>query len=378
MVTVRRATLQDREAIFRFIQQAYESRWQYKIPDRWQWEYVDNPFLANRQLPIWIAVEDDGRVVGQTCALVEPLKIGSTLTRVGWSVDTFLLPEYRGQGIGFQLQKANDEANPIFMSLSMTAANRKIKAGLGSVPIDPVPGFVRLIRYEPESIREAAVHRLAATRSGLAGVLKAVLRFLLLDRAAAVVLNAWVEARDRSRLPALDPAIQISPVEKFGPEMNSFWSKLSACFYAIVPRDEMYLNWKFVQQPLVKYARYIARRNGEICGYIILREGQPPERHLGVIADLMAWPEDESALLTLITFALHYFKKARVKDVMAASTISAYQKTLLELGFRQAKGAFPMFHCKLQGPEFEAALEPGRWFLGKADHDWDQYPVAHF
>ncbi len=97
MAVVRRATQADREAIFQFIQKAYPSRWQYKIPERWQWEYVDNPFLEGDELPVWIAVEDDGgpgaRVLGQTCALVEPLKIGSQVYRAGWSVDTFLLPE---------------------------------------------------------------------------------------------------------------------------------------------------------------------------------------------------------------------------------------------------------------------------------------------
>ena len=130
MVNVRRATIEDQNAIFEFIKMAYVGRWQYKIPERWQWEFIDNPFLFDDGLPIWIAVEEDGSVVGQTCALVEPIKIGEEVHKVGWSVDTFLLPEYRGQGIGFQLQKANDQANEIFMSLSMSKANRRIKSGL--------------------------------------------------------------------------------------------------------------------------------------------------------------------------------------------------------------------------------------------------------
>lgn len=376
MVIVKRATLDDKPAIYKFIQIAYENRWQYKIPERWQWEFVENPFLPDQLLPVWIAVEEDGRVVGQTCALVEPLKIGDEIHRVGWSVDTFLLPEYRGQGIGFQLQKANDEGNEIFMSLSMSKANRRIKAGLGSVPIDPVPAFTRLARYTPESIRAAIADRLSRGNDALKRIIILLFHLLFLDRLCSSLLNIQVHLQDRRQLPYLDENIALSRIDIFDQEINLLWDKVSPKFYAIVKRDDVYLNWKYVQQPYADYYKYIARRNGDICGYIIFRQGKSPERNIGVIADILALPEDVSTIRTMLSFAVLQLIQQRVKDIHAASTVPAYQEQLLKMGFKETKGAYPMFHYRIDSPVFKAAEEPGSWFLGKGDHDWDQYPLA--
>ncbi len=376
MITVRRATLEDKPAIFKFIQVAYPDRWQYKIPERWQWEYVDNPFLEGGELPVFIAVDEQGNVVGQTCTLVEPLKLGERICRVGWSVDTFLLPEYRGQGIGYQLQKANNEANPIFMSLDMSQTNRRIKAGLGSVPIDPVRQYYRLARYEPESIIAAVASRLARREGTARRWLAAVLHGLFLDRVGAALLNGWIELKDRRALRAGEPGLEIEQVESFGEEADRLWEKLSPCFYALVKRDQAFLNWKYTRQPFVKYALFTARRQGDICGILILRTGKPPERFLGIIADLFVAPEDEAAIRELLIFALRYFKAQKVKDVVAASSVAAYQKWFETLGFKPYKEAFPMFQCKYTPAECAAAQEPGHWLLGKSDHDWDQFPLA--
>ncbi|RPI30379.1 MAG: hypothetical protein EHM70_14035 [Chloroflexota bacterium] len=376
MITVRQATLVDRPAIFTFIRSVYENRWQYKIPERWEWEFVNNPYLESRSLPVWIAVDEDGRVVGQTCALVEPVKIGDRLCRLGWSVDTYLLREYRGQGLGFQLQKANDEGNPIFMSLSMTSANRRIKAGLGSVPLEPVAEFRRLIRYEPESIRAAAARRLEGNHSRLRKAVQAFFRWTLVDRILSAGLNLWLDARDLRKIPAPDPEVAVTPVAAFGPEIDTLWDKVSPHFYAIIQRDQAYLNWKYGSQPHVMYIKCIARKNQEVSGYIILRVGKPPERKVGIIADIFVEPKDRATLRALLAFALRYFKTERVKDVVAATTVKEYQACLLELGFKLSGEAVPMFHSKLEGMDVAAITQPGAWFFSKGDHDWDQFPLS--
>ena len=54
MVSVRQATLDDKQKIFEFIRLAYPNRWKYKIPERWEWEFELNPFCPPGQLPIWM------------------------------------------------------------------------------------------------------------------------------------------------------------------------------------------------------------------------------------------------------------------------------------------------------------------------------------
>ena len=77
MIEIRQATLSDKERIFDFLANAYQEMSCYKYPERWEWEYQHNPFVKDQNLPIWIAVENGEKIVGQICVMVEPLKIGT-------------------------------------------------------------------------------------------------------------------------------------------------------------------------------------------------------------------------------------------------------------------------------------------------------------
>jgi GNAT superfamily N-acetyltransferase len=376
MITIRRATLADKDAIFRFIQQVHADRWQYKIPERWQWEFVDNPFLKDDRLPIWIALDELGNVVGQACSLVEPLKIGNQIRRVGWGVDVFLLPDHRGQGTGYQLNYNNDQDHEIFLSLSMSKTIRRIKAGAGSVSLDPVPSYTRLLRFTPESLRTAVVKRLGATRKSMATILDKGLRWTLADRMAAGLLNLWQGLRDRQQLGTVDKGIRIIAVDRFGPEVNTFWEKVSHFFYAIIERKDGYLNWKYIQQPFVHYQKCMAMRKDDIVGYIIFRLGSPPERNVGIIADLLAAPDEPDTIRALYSYAIKWLKIAGAKDLLTATSVKAYQECLESLGFKKTREDVPMLHCKIEGLDCDRAHQPGSWFLGKGDHDWDQFPLA--
>lgn len=375
MVEVRRATLADKEALFAFIRQAYEGRWQYKIPARWEWLYVDNPYLAGPELPIWVAITETGEVVGQTCAMIEPLKIGTQQTLVGWSVDTFVLPTFRGKGLGYRLQEANDIANPLFMSMFMSAANRRIKEALGSISLDPVAAFDRPMRYTPEHVLAAIGDRLPM-RSASEGPLLGIIRRLGLDRALGRALTMRSERIDRALASQIPGDLEFQAIARFGEEADILWERLKPEFKALIIRDQKYLNWKYVAQPHVEYDRFVAYKGGEPCGYVITRNGKPPEPSVGVLADLLASPQDTQILRALVTFAIMQFRRAGVRYLITGTSVKAYQGVLVELGFRKRHELVPMAHCRLAPPLCQAIGQSGAWFLGRGDHDWDQYPNA--
>jgi hypothetical protein len=301
-------------------------------------------------------------------------------------VDTFLLPTYRGQGIGFQLQKANDEGNPIFMSLSMSGANRRIKAGLGSVPLEPVMSYTRLTRYTPESMRAAAVRKLAKDRALAGKLVSGAMRSTLLDRVSAGVLNMGLARRNARQLgrktkPSTG-GLHFESVSTFGSEIDSLWQELSPKFYAAITRTSQYLNWKYARQPFAQYTRLLAMRGDQVCGYLIYRVGQPPERNVGILADFLIDPEDSAGLHRLLVEGVRRLQADGAKDISAAATLAPYQRALESLGFLPVKEVFAMFHCKpeaadeLSSVDCARAVEPGSWLLGRGDHDWDQFPLA--
>lgn len=355
---IRQATLADKPAIFDFLRQAYPNRWQYKFPERWEWEFERNPFVRG-SLPVWIALDGD-RVIGQSCALVEPLVIYGQEHRVGWGVDFFVLPAYRGQGVGTRLQQANNAGNEIFMSLSMAAAAARIKSNIGLQPLPPVPVFTKIVRHDPESVVKTLAVRTKWPER--------VIRAAGLHRLGASLLTARAARKDRGARReqdfSLSPTVELTPVERFGPETDDLWHRVSGKFSALIRRDAEYLNWKYVQQPHVQYERFVGER-----GYIIFRRARPPERNAGLILDVFAEPPDEATQRALLGFAIQRLKAHGVTYIQTASSVPTVQQILTARAFKQTKSVTSLIRAEVPVPHTG-------WLLGKGDHDWDQFPLA--
>jgi ribosomal protein S18 acetylase RimI-like enzyme len=374
-VRVRRATLEDRPAIFAFIKKAYEGRWQFKIPERWQWEFVANPFLLPGELPVWIAVSEDGAVVGQIGALVEPLKLGARTLRAGWGVDAYVGSAFRGQGIAHRLSKMISAAHEVHLGMNLAPAMRRIRADLGSVPIEPVATYLRPYPLARDQAASALPSHIASKGSSLEKTLTRLLRLTRLDRAVAGAYNrrrSWLDSRT---VAAAQRDIAIAKVESFDREADDLWDSVSTNFDALIKRDHVYLNWKYVRQPHIRYERYVARRNGRLCGYIIVRTGTPPEPKIGIVADLFVAPTDEGAMLALLGSAMRDFDRGGVSGVIAATNVRAYEESLLRFGFSKIREDALMVRYN-ESHEAAPIIRAGRWLLGKADSDWDQYPLA--
>jgi hypothetical protein len=352
-LTIRQAAYADKPALAAFLAAAYGGRDQYKFPRRWEWAFQRNPFLAGDAPPVWIAVTEDGRIAGQSAALVEPLVIGGREVRAGWGVDFHVLPEYRGQGIGTKLQAANNAAHEVFMSLSMTAGAAGIKSSIGMQTLPPVPVFTRILQHDPASVRATLAKRFPPAQ-----FLAAPLARLLTRREARAL---------RGYAPPREPRVE--PVDAFSGGFDSLWARVSPKFSALIRRDSQYLTWKFRQQPHMTHEIFAARRAGALCGYVTLRRARPPERNAGIICDLFADPEDAAPLGALLWRAVQFFREAGVTYITAASSVPAYQAALRALGFKHTKSAAPMIRADVDVPQ-------SGWLLGKGDHDWDQYPLA--
>ncbi|GAB4580928.1 MAG: hypothetical protein Fur0022_36730 [Anaerolineales bacterium] len=350
---VRQATLADQPALFEFLRQAYPERWQYKFPERWAWEFERNPFRGNG-LPIWIAL-DGARIIGQSCALIEPLILHGQETRVGWGVDFFVLPAYRGQGLGTRLQQANNASHEVFMSLSMAAAAARIKAQIGLQTLPPIPLFTKIVQHDPASVLATLI-----ARTHLPEV---IIRRTGVHRLSASLLTAREARRAREFSPPR-AGVGLTPVERFGPEADALWQRLSPHFTALIRRDAEYLNWKYVDQPHVQYERYISEQ-----GYVIFRRARPPERNVGLILDVFANPADTATLRALLGHAIVQLQAQGIAYLQAASTLPAIQQILTAWGFKPTKTVTPMIRAT-------GAIPQTGWLLSKGDHDWDQFPLA--
>jgi GNAT superfamily N-acetyltransferase len=113
-----------------------------------------------------------------------------------------------------------------------------------------------------------------------------------------------------ARPPDEAPDVEITPVESFDDSFTAFWERIKRRFPVMVVRDAAYLNWRFVEVPIRRYARFAARSHGEVRGYIVLRVAPVSRFDAGLIVDLVVEPGELglAAGRRLIDQAYSYFR----------------------------------------------------------------------
>lgn len=371
MIEIRQANLADKQAISEFIKKAFGLNSKYKFPERWEWQFEHNPFRTEKELPIWIAVDELGVVVGQTCAMIEPLQLGKEIYPLGWSVETYVLPEYRGHNLGYKLQKANSDNNDLFMSLNMSDANRYIKLKLGGFPVDKVTVFNCLVSFQPGELITALRNRIGLNFFGK--ILITLVNGLRIDILLTVLINLFLKTKSKILSNIKSEDVIVEETEYFDESINDFWNKVSPNYPAIIKRDYHFLKWKYELQPFMNYKKFITYKAGEVTGYLILRVNDASENNFGIVADLLVFPDDQVTMDAMLAFALHYFRSAKVKYIQAASSIESYKVAFKRFGFREQKDMVPIFHSNIKLPEIEPNNNAIKWFLSRSDHDWDLF-----
>ena len=374
MIKVRQATFQDKPAIFSFLDQAYQRNAPYKHPERWEWEFERNPFKPNNLIPVYIAVDEDGKVVGQSAAMYEPIKIGSEIHTLAWALDAYVLPEFRGMNLGFETLKLNCETNNLWMGLIMAESSRHILTKLGCRQVEPVSVFYKLVRMDPNSLREAIYNRWKQTK--LADRLLGLIMKMRLDRGICSIWNTLLDLQDSIHGLTGGKFKSIHEVQVFGKEFDELWSRLSPGFEVIMVRDSKFLKWKYLEQPFVNYRIFVAENQGRLDGYVILRVAGAPESNSGYIADLFTKPDDYATIKLLLGYSVRFFREKQVKYIFAASTLREYKKAFSSFCFKSQKEVTPLLHVQNLQPGIQDVLENGSWFLGRSDHDWDQIPYG--
>jgi GNAT superfamily N-acetyltransferase len=333
---VRRATEQDRPALESFYRLAFPASHHWTYPRRWQWQFADNPFRRSEVLPLWIA-EADGRLVGHTGAMYVPCRVGGRTIAAAWSVDTIVLPEYRGFGLGLKLQRANQEAHDLFLSVSMSEANRHIKEKLGGRSFRPMNQWARVSRVTADGlaaeIHDALVKR---TRPVIAGAAIAVFRKMLLARGMAAGLGSHFRRRRRviQRSAARGGAFRIERLTaQFGREADTVWARARPRYDFAVERSSAYLNWKYHDQPDVRYGSAVALLDEEPVGIVVYRMGRTPEPLVGVVSELVAADEDPNVVRELVRFAADELEASGAHAVMVGSSDAGQEASLAEAGF---------------------------------------------
>ena len=320
----------------------------------WRWMYTENPAGSSR---IWVA-DHDGKIVGQYPLILVNMKIEKRVTIASQNIDLMTHPDYRHQGMFSTLEKkALREAEKEGINITYGFPNEAAYPGhLKSGWFDVCPLQIIFKPFNLENIFKKRITN----------------KFLL--KICTVMGNLFISIFYKTKKPSKVDDLTISKVTSFDGRIDDFWKKISNDHKIITLRDKEYLNWRYVNVPDVDYTIYIAEKNEQIYGYIVLRCVEIQGLILGCIFDIISLLDQDDVIHCLISKAIEYFEMEKV-DVIYCKKIAKkkVRKIFRKNGFISSRfikgGQFCVYtsHPKIS----ETYLKNKKnWFIQLGDSDF--------
>lgn len=377
-VVVRRATLDDCQAIQAFIARNYGSMAPYKGPHRWQWQFLDNPrrIACGDYVPVWIAEDTaTARVVGQIAVQEGRLHIRGAEHNAGWIVDVMVDPDYRGQGLGHRIHSAVAHDMTTLVTLTMAPATRRIADRHGCVTLGSVYQFNRVIRSRPRSVRHYFLFR-TQNRPRLGRVARLCCDRLGLHYPVSLLVNVLSKTILRiGSARSGRAAIRVDEVDRYAAEDDVFFATAMASYPACFERSAGVWNWRFCDTPDLDYRRFRAMNGDRVVGQLVLRHCTNEELPIGTIVELLTENGDWRTAAVLLRFACRHFGNG-VEALDAAASTPDLIRLYRRFGFVPTRRMRPTVVCSDTALASDIESEKNEWFFSKADHDWDQIHVV--
>lgn len=328
----------------------FGARYATRLADQWDWQFVDNPYVIERQPLLTLLETEHGAVVGALLGHPVPLRFNGerriALCGGGLVID----PDYRFHCL-YLLQK-HLGAPPGFSGGLVTQV-RTLYERNGAV-------FIPLtLRRHVLPLRDQGARCLRA-RERLSSALKNANRWVprrLQRFRVGAHIAGWTVPRISTRLVALasgrwrEPAPyaastgprqerDIRPIRYFDAAYDDLWNKVGASFACTVERDSTYMNWRYLRAPHHHpLCRGLYERNRLTAVAVATHWtekdclGGPGAVHADLV-ELLAEDPDSSAVRQLVEQLLHEVdRKHRVDTVGAFACTPGHERLLSRLGF---------------------------------------------
>jgi len=153
------------------------------------------------------------------------------------------------------------------------------------------------------------------------------------------------------------------------------WEKVSDDYEIMVIRDKEYLNWRYVNTPDLSYTTYLAEKERQILGYIILRCKELRGLVFGYIFDLLFPLDRQDIAQHLILRAVEHFKQEKA-DLIVYHMVGpkVYRKSFGRSGFIFSRFISRRFRfiARINTPNISETFvrNPRHWFIQIGDSDW--------
>jgi len=314
---------------------------------RWDWQYRRNPHAPAEGPLIWLAREGT-TVVGQYAAMPVRLSVKGREVDATWGMDVMVAPERQRQGLGEALFRTWDRAVDAALGLGLSESSYRLFQKMHWPDVGPVPCLVK-----PLSRRAL---RRPTWPVGL-------------NRFVSAVTLPWIRLVARTR-PLHG---EVRSIRQFDDGFTRLWERVSSRFDFAIRRDAMYLNWKYVHAPHVRYSIAALVREGEPAGYAVYRHVQEPRGRVTLLVDFLTDPGDEAGLLTLLRWVDREARAADSDKIRAFAMHDGFRRLLRKSGYYSVKSTME-FVAKINGIDVPADFykSTGGWHVTLGDSDQDR------
>jgi GNAT superfamily N-acetyltransferase len=313
---------------------------------RWEWQYHRNPNNPAHEPEIWIAREGPA-IIGQYATMPVRLSVRGQEVQGSWGMDVMVAPERQRQGLGEILFRTWDRNVGASLGLGLSESSYRLFQKLRWPDVGPVPCLVKPLT------------RRALRRPNWPVPLNRLVSALTLPVIKIVARNRPLRA-------------EVRLIQRFDDSFTQLWDELAKKFDLAVRRDAAYLNWKYVNAPHVRYSIAALRRDDRNVGYAVYRHLHEPRGRVTLLVDVLADPDDEPGLSTLLHWVDREARKEDSDKIRTFAMHAGFRKVLRRSGYFQVKSTME-FVAKVNGvdvdPAFYENTETWHVTLGDSDQD---------
>lgn len=324
------------------------------------WKYVQNPsgHVYSRCAKL------DGQAVGFYGNIPLRLKMGDKIVTGSQAVDGVVVPEVRRQGLFVKLaQQTYQQMDQAGVALTYAFPNSTSQSAflnrLAWAVVGEIPRYVWLLDV-------GALSKVSGRKGPKAWSYRLALETIRLTTPRYV--------------PNLKSDVRVREAKLFDTRFGLLWQRVAGAFPIAVIRDEGYLMWRYVHNPLGRYMILTAERGEDLVGYSVL--SLRDANGVAALTELIVSAGDEQAGLILLD------EVAVVAQRLGCTQIQCwmlphhtfYINLLKQSGFVfYPSGYMPgllryttPFIIRLR-PAITLSLDPmnlQNWFITMGDHDY--------
>lgn len=362
-IEIRTLTDADLPALYAFYRQAYGERAKYKFPDRWNWLVAGSVLCGRNDRPAYIAISAN-KIIGLSATIRARCKIFDEKACVSWWIDSHVLREFRGIGIGKKLQLIHRDDNDIVAGIAMTKQNTAINKKIGAFEGPEAAFFCKMLSYEGQV-------RAISTRYGE----KHLKLLLVANYLSFLCIKSLVKLRETANNRSTHYTVSQPEPAVFTSSDVDLWNSVREKFDFAVERDFDYLQWRYVEQPHTKhYCIRAFNSSGVLSGLMIYRLADE-NIDIGCIVDelIVASDEEENIADSLLGKCESCVREQGVSQIHIATSDYRIINILLGRGFFIVEKKPLIINSnneKVRNLNSESEV-----MLTKGDQDWDQFPI---